>query len=293
MSTTNKLQEIQQAINLFDFDLARQMIRDEMQVMPSADLFVLAARVAQEMTQKQLLIARALHLDPTHIEAKAMHEKLSNTLADMTILPQEHKGSVTASPQASPQLALSNDQGASKSMNPLSPSSIAKQWHGYKIGFPGSGLGLIALFLPWVLYSCEGGRTPESFSGFYYVHSFLNEPNLQLGGIVLFLALGPILGLILSLFFAGRGFILTKIDAFGLFLSGFGATIAVFFMLTRNSDIGNDASKIFLFMLGFNVAKDGILQGQYGLLIAIASYISMMIGGVINWHVLKKLKGKT
>lgn len=90
MSTTNKLQEIQQVIDRFDFDLARQMIRDEIQIMPSADLFVLAARATNEMNQKLLFIDQALRLDPNHIDARVMRDKLSNKLVDRATSHQQH-----------------------------------------------------------------------------------------------------------------------------------------------------------------------------------------------------------
>ena len=74
---SDTLDEIRKAIGNFDTERARNLIRDELQSNPSAELYYLASQVALNDDQKQGFLQKALDLDPLHVKADAALKKLN------------------------------------------------------------------------------------------------------------------------------------------------------------------------------------------------------------------------
>jgi uncharacterized RDD family membrane protein YckC len=74
---SDTLDEIRKAIGNFDTEHARNLIRDELQSHPSAELYYLASQVALNDDQKQGFLQKALDLDPFHVKADAALKKLN------------------------------------------------------------------------------------------------------------------------------------------------------------------------------------------------------------------------
>lgn len=77
---TDRLNEIQDAIDNFQMDTARQLLREELQANPSADGYFLASQAAQTHGQRVRFLEKAINLDPFH---QAAHDELS------TIVPSD------------------------------------------------------------------------------------------------------------------------------------------------------------------------------------------------------------
>ena len=68
---TEHLDEIRRALDEFDVDRARALIRDQLKSNPSADLYYYASQVALSEEQKREFLQKAIDLDPFHAEADA------------------------------------------------------------------------------------------------------------------------------------------------------------------------------------------------------------------------------
>ena len=66
---SSQLIEIKQAIDSFDLETARNLLRGEIQNNPSADIFFLASQAAINDVQRLLFLEKAVNLDPFHEKA--------------------------------------------------------------------------------------------------------------------------------------------------------------------------------------------------------------------------------
>jgi len=62
----NLLSEIEKAIDNFDFEFARNKLREELRERPSADAYYLASVIAEGDTQRKFFLEKALSIDPFH-----------------------------------------------------------------------------------------------------------------------------------------------------------------------------------------------------------------------------------
>jgi len=69
------LQEVRQAIDVFDLEKARQLLRDHLKNNPSAEAYYLAALAAVSDVQRHDFLEKAIELDPFHKEAVLELEK--------------------------------------------------------------------------------------------------------------------------------------------------------------------------------------------------------------------------
>jgi hypothetical protein len=106
---SDTLQEIRDAINNFDVDHARELLRDAMKS-PNAETYYLASMVAFDENQKKNFLEKALEIDPFHEEAyralngaQTQAKAASETTppADEPITPPEAKEPVSASSEES------------------------------------------------------------------------------------------------------------------------------------------------------------------------------------------------
>lgn len=67
----NHNDEIRAAINMFDMEKARQLLREELQRNPTAETYYLASLAALNEQQRHTFLQKAVELDPFHIEANA------------------------------------------------------------------------------------------------------------------------------------------------------------------------------------------------------------------------------
>lgn len=74
---SDKLKEIQSAIDTFQMDKARQLVREELQNAPSADGYYLASQAAVNHGQRIEYLEKAIELDPFHQPA---HDELASIL---------------------------------------------------------------------------------------------------------------------------------------------------------------------------------------------------------------------
>lgn len=82
---TDKLNEIQNAIDNFQMDEARRLLRKELAENPSADGYYLASQAAKTHGQRVQYLEQALELDPFH---QAAHDELANIMPpDMVDAP--------------------------------------------------------------------------------------------------------------------------------------------------------------------------------------------------------------
>jgi hypothetical protein len=66
---TDRLTRIREAIDTFDIELARELLREELKSYPSAEAYYLAAQVALNDNQKKSFLEKAIELDPFHAAA--------------------------------------------------------------------------------------------------------------------------------------------------------------------------------------------------------------------------------
>ena len=91
-------EEIKVAISSGLIDQARSMIRDALQKKDSAELYLLAAQVAVDESQKQRMLEKALALDPKNVEATNLltaHNPSTVTLANQPNSRKSNKSPTT------------------------------------------------------------------------------------------------------------------------------------------------------------------------------------------------------
>jgi len=75
---TDRLSDIRTAIDGFDVERARALLREELRESPSAEAYYLASQVALNDEQRKKFLQEALALDPFHEKAAAALEKSKN-----------------------------------------------------------------------------------------------------------------------------------------------------------------------------------------------------------------------
>ena len=95
---SESLEEIQRAIDTFDIEKARGLIRDQLQSDPSADLYFLASQVALNDDQKREFLQKALDLDPFHIKADAALKNLGGKVK-RSDSPGDRRQTVSRAPE--------------------------------------------------------------------------------------------------------------------------------------------------------------------------------------------------
>ncbi|MCW1967111.1 MAG: protein kinase [Anaerolineae bacterium] len=264
-----------------------------------------ADRVEQAEAERQRQAAE--HAAETerqrHAQEQAVAEAETKRKAEAETRARQERERAQAEAEAK---RLTLPQSTRASVTPPNLPPKTRNWYGYKFGFPGSSLGFIALFLPWVLHGC-GSDSPASSRGWeltliglegidrMFTSSF--DVFYLIWSLSILFTISPIVGVGLSLTFIHRKYILSKMDFIGLFISGFLALSSVVILAIHQ--VGLD--KAIPFILGIKVVIESsgsglfatsksYYQGQYGLLLAIAAYILMMIGGIINWRSFRELR---
>lgn len=79
MAVANTLDQIQMAINAGDKNQARELLREEIKHNPTAEVWFLAAQVANRIDRRIKFLEKALVLDPTHTAARTALEELTDT----------------------------------------------------------------------------------------------------------------------------------------------------------------------------------------------------------------------
>jgi len=69
---TNTILEIKQAIDRFDVEKARALLREELRINPTAEVYYLASQVAINEQQKIQFLQKTVELDPFHQQANAL-----------------------------------------------------------------------------------------------------------------------------------------------------------------------------------------------------------------------------
>jgi len=94
---TDKLKEIQNAIDTFQMDEARRLLREELQTNPSADVYYLASQAARTHGQRVQYLERTLDLDPFH---QAAHDELASIMPRDTDFPTTPQSQPMRKPKA-------------------------------------------------------------------------------------------------------------------------------------------------------------------------------------------------
>lgn len=94
---TDKLKDIQNAIDNFQMDEARQLLREELQVNPSADAFYLASQAARTHGQRVKYLEKTLDLDPFH---QAAHDELASIIPGDMNFPTTPQAQAMRKPKA-------------------------------------------------------------------------------------------------------------------------------------------------------------------------------------------------
>lgn len=94
---TDKLNEIQTAIDNFQMDEARQLLREELQQNPTAETYFLASQAAKTHGQRVAFLEKTLDLDPFH---QAAHDELMGIMPHDTAFPTTPEAQPTRKPKA-------------------------------------------------------------------------------------------------------------------------------------------------------------------------------------------------
>lgn len=314
-----RLADAQSAIDLFDFELARNILRDIIRREPSAEAYYLAANVALDNNQRILLLQRALELDPSHVKALtglhgAVDANVSSKSTLVTKLPEkteqiedlsDNNKNITPATQTAESITDDNiitpvHTTYTSSERPFSDNqSVGFQIGGYRIASPGAVVALICFFLPWYLYSCDSpSPTPDTGlsmltngSKYFFRGNFTSFSeffgNLLLFLLIATLLLAPIL--VLSLFgsmwrYKTR---LNRYDGNGLIALGILPLLSIFTLIK----LAVSFKQFIPFLLGIDLdSSRGVFQIQYGLQGAILGYIAIIIGGILNRRILQLQK---
>lgn len=134
---SNIVSEIKTAIDSFDMERARELLREALKQNPSADVYYLASLAAVNEKQKKSFLEKAIELDPFHKEANSELNKSTKSFSS----PKQ-----TELPASPPSMA--NSPSVSKNQNATS-FSMGNTLLIAALGFGGVG---IIYSLKWLLF---------------------------------------------------------------------------------------------------------------------------------------------
>lgn len=105
LGTFDIITQIQEALDTFDLETARKLLRIELKENPTADVYFLAARAAIDDQQRQSFLEKAVEYDPFHQEARTGLQKLqtrTSNLSYSTVQPTQANLAPVVQRQQSP-----------------------------------------------------------------------------------------------------------------------------------------------------------------------------------------------
>lgn len=83
LDTSDVITQIQEALDMFDLETARKLLRIELKENPTSDVYFLAARAAIDDQQRQSFLEKVIEYDPFHQEARTELQKLQTKTSNL------------------------------------------------------------------------------------------------------------------------------------------------------------------------------------------------------------------